>query len=191
MNYEEFYRRSIDDPQGFWGEQAGLIDWHKPPQQVRDYSNPPFCKWFVGGETNLCHNAIDRHLGSRANQTALVYISTETNETATYTYAELHREVSRFAAVLQSLGLQKSDRAVIYMPMIAEAVFAMLACARLGVIHSVVFGGFAAHNLAVRINDAKPKILISSDAGMRNGNPVPTSIWWMKPAGWPSSHPRR
>jgi propionyl-CoA synthetase len=173
MNYEEFYRRSIDDPQGFWGEQAGLIDWHKPPQQVRDYSNPPFCKWFVGGETNLCHNAIDRHLGSRANQTALVYISTETNETATYTYAELHREVSRFAAVLQSLGLQKSDRAVIYMPMIAEAVFAMLACARLGVIHSVVFGGFAAHNLAVRINDAKPKILISSDAGMRNGNPVP------------------
>lgn len=110
---------------------------------------------------------------TRADQLALVYISTETNETVNYTFAELHREVSRFAAILQSLGLEKGDRAVIYMPMIAQALFAMLACARLGVIHSVVFGGFAAHNLAVRINDAKPKVLITADAGMRNGSPVP------------------
>jgi propionyl-CoA synthetase len=173
MSYETFYRRSIDDAEGFWGEQAELIHWNTPPRQVLDYSNPPFCKWFVGGETNLCYNAIDRHLESRADQPAIVYISTETNQTTSYTFAELYREVNRFAASLQSLGLQQGDRAVIYMPMIAEALFAMLACARLGVIHSVVFGGFASHNLAVRIDDAKPKVLITSDAGMRNGKPVP------------------
>ncbi len=173
MSYETFYRRSIDDPEGFWGEQAELIHWNKPPQKVLDYAKPPFVKWFSGGETNLCYNAVDRHLEARADQPALVYISTETNETKSYTFAELHQEVSAFAASLQSLGLKKGDRAVIYMPMIAEAIFAMLACARLGVIHSVVFGGFAAHNLAVRIDDAKPKVLISSDAGMRNGKPVP------------------
>jgi propionyl-CoA synthetase len=173
MNYETLHRRSVEDPEGFWGEESKRIYWHKPWQKVLDYSRPPFCKWFVGGETNLCYNALDRHLPERADQKAVIYISTETNETATYTFAEAHREVSRFAAVLQSLGLQKGDRAVIYMPMIAEALFAMLACARLGVIHSVVFGGFAAPNLAVRINDAKPKVLITADAGMRNGNPVP------------------
>jgi propionyl-CoA synthetase len=173
MNYETFHRRSVEDPEGFWGEESKRIYWNKPWQKVLDYSKPPFCKWFVGGETNLCYNAIDRHLETRADQPALIYISTETNETASYTFAELHREVNRFAAILQALGLGKGDRAVIYMPMIAEALFAMLACARLGVIHSVVFGGFAAHNLAVRINDAKPKVLITADAGMRNGNPVP------------------
>jgi len=136
MNYEEFHRWSINDPEGFWGEQAKLIHWHKPPQKVRDYSNPPFCKWFVGGETNLCYNAVDRHLADRADQQALIYISTETDETVIYTYAELHREVNRFAAVLQSLGVGKGDRVIIYMPMIAEAAFAMLACARLGAVHS-------------------------------------------------------
>ena len=173
MNYETFYRRSIEDAEGFWGEQAELIYWHTPPQQVLDYSNPPFRKWFVGGETNLCYNAVDRHLKTRANQPAVVYISTETNETASYTFAELHREVNRFAAVLRAQGVEQGDRVVIYMPMIAEALFAMLACVRLGAVHSVVFGGFAAHNLAVRIDDAKPKVLITADAGMRNGKPVP------------------
>jgi propionyl-CoA synthetase len=173
MNYETFHQRSIEDPEGFWGEQAELIHWNKPPQKALDYSDPPFCKWFVGGETNLCYNAVDRHLDSRADQPALIYISTETNETKTYSFADLYREVNQFAAVLKAQGLEKGDRAVIYMPMIAEALFAMLACARLGVIHSVVFGGFAAHNLAVRIDDAKPKVLISADAGMRNGKPVP------------------
>lgn len=173
MNYETFHQHSIEDPEGFWGEQAELIHWNKPPQKTLDYSNPPFCKWFVGGETNLCYNAVDRHLDSRGDQPALIYISTETNETKTYSFADLHREVNQFAAILKAQGLEKGDRAVIYMPMIAEALFAMLACTRLGVIHSVVFGGFAAHNLAVRIDDAKPKILISADAGMRNGKPVP------------------
>ena len=173
MNYEEFHRWSIEDPEGFWGEQAQMIYWNKPPQKIRDYSKPPFCKWFVGGETNLCYNAVDRHLADRADQRALIYISTETDETKIYTYAELHREVNRFAAVLQSLGIQKGDRVIIYMPMIPEALFAMLACVRLGAIHSVVFGGFAAYNLAVRIDDAKPKLMITSDAGMRGGKAVP------------------
>jgi propionyl-CoA synthetase len=173
MSYEEFHRRSIEQPEAFWAEQAELIHWHKPPEKILDYSNPPFRSWFVGGETNLCYNAIDRHVNDRGDQPAVVYISTETGQTASYTYAEAYREINRFAAVLQSLGADRGDRAVIYMPMVAEAVFAMLACARLGVVHSVVFGGFAAANLAVRIDDAKPKVLITSDAGMRNGKPVP------------------
>ncbi len=172
-SYEEFHRWSIEDPNGFWGEQAKLIYWNKPPQQVLEYDNPPFRQWFVGGETNLCYNAVDRHLAERADQPAVIYISTETEETLTYTYAELYREVNRFAAVMQAQGLQKGDRVIIYMPMIAEALFAMLACVRLGAIHSVVFGGFAAYNLAVRIDDAKPKLMITADAGMRNGKPVP------------------
>jgi propionyl-CoA synthetase len=173
MNYEDFHRWSIQQPEEFWAEQAKLIHWNKAPERIRDYSKPPFCKWFAGGETNLCYNAVDRHIEERANQPALVYISTETDTTESYTFGELHREVNRFAAVLQSLGLSKGDRVVIYMPMIAEAVFSMLACARLGVVHSVVFGGFASHNLAVRIDDAAPKVLITADAGMRNGKPVP------------------
>ncbi|HQC72711.1 MAG TPA: acetyl-coenzyme A synthetase N-terminal domain-containing protein, partial [Candidatus Competibacteraceae bacterium] len=163
-SYEEFHRWSIEDPNGFWGEQAKLIHWNKPPQQVLEYDNPPFRQWFVGGETNLCYNAVDRHLAERADQPAVVYISTETEETLTYTYADLYREVNRFAAVMQAQGLQKGDRVIIYMPMIAEALFAMLACVRLGAIHSVVFGGFAAYNLAVRIDDAKPKLMITADA---------------------------
>ncbi|HRX61976.1 MAG TPA: propionate--CoA ligase [Candidatus Competibacter sp.] len=167
------YRYSIKQPEKFWGEQAHRIYWHKLPEKILDYSNPPFSKWFVGGETNLCYNAVDRHLADRANQRAVIYISTETDETKIYTYAELHREVNRFAAVLQALGVGKGDRVIIYMPMIAEAAFAMLACARIGAIHSVVFGGFAAYNLAVRIDDAKPKVMVTSDTGMRGGKAVP------------------
>jgi propionyl-CoA synthetase len=136
---------------------------------VLDYSNPPFAKWFVGGETNLCYNAIDRHLPERADQPALIYISTETNREKTYTYRELHAEVQRMAAVFRSLGLAKGDRILIYMPMIPEAIFAMLAAVRLGAIHSVVFGGFAAHSLATRIDDARPKLMIIADAGIRAG----------------------
>ncbi len=135
MNYEAFYRRSIDAPDAFWGEQAALIDWHRPPEKVLDYSHPPFRKWFVGGETNLCHNAVDRHLASRADQPALIYLSTETGEEKQYSFAELHREVNRCAAVLQSLGVKKGERVVIYMPMIAESIFCVLACARLGAVH--------------------------------------------------------
>src|SRR5512135_1980194 len=158
-----FHRRSIDDRDGFWREEAGRIDWHKPFSQVLDYSRPPFAKWFVGGRTNLCHNAVDRHLAERGNQPALIYISTETNQSRQYTYAELHGEVNAVAAMLKAQGVGRGDRVLIYMPMIAEAVFAMLACARIGAIHSVVFGGFAAASLATRIDDAKPALLISAD----------------------------
>jgi len=171
--YREFHRRSIEDRDAFWTEQSRMIDWHKPFGQVLDYAKPPFAKWFVGGETNLCHNAVDRHLKDRANQAALIYISTETGEEKTYTYAELHAEVQRMAAVLVSLGVGRGDRVLIYMPMIAEAIFAMLATVRIGAIHSVVFGGFAANSLATRIDDARPKVMITADAGMRGGKAVP------------------
>jgi len=171
--YKEFYRRSIEQPEAFWGEQAELIDWHKPPQQICDYSKPPFVKWFSGGETNLCHNAVDRHAAKRPNDRALIYLSTETSEEKIYTFAELKSEVMRMAAIYQSLGVRKGDRVLIYMPMIAEATFAILACARIGAIHSVVFGGFASGSLATRIDDAKPKLIVSSDAGMRGGKSVP------------------
>ena len=170
--YQEFYRRSIEQPDAFWGEQAQLIDWHKPPQQICDYSNPPFVKWFAGGETNLCYNAVDRHAARRPDARALIYVSTETNEEKIYSFAELKTEVMRMAAIMQSLGVTKGDRVLIYMPMIAEATFAILACARIGAIHSVVFGGFAAGSLATRIDDAKPKLIVSSDAGMRAGRAV-------------------
>ncbi|MBE7423602.1 MAG: propionate--CoA ligase [Zoogloeaceae bacterium] len=171
--YQEFHRRSIEDRDGFWREQAALVDWHKPFGQVLDYAKPPFAKWFVGGEINLCHNAVDRHLKDRAGQPALIYISTETGEEKTYTYTELHAEVQRMAAVLQSLGVGRGDRVLIYMPMIAEALFAMLATVRIGAIHSVVFGGFAASSLATRIDDAQPKVMVTADAGMRAGRAVP------------------
>jgi propionyl-CoA synthetase len=169
---QEFSRRSIENRNEFWTEQAALIDWHKPFDSVLDYSNPPFAKWFCGGQLNLCFNAVDRHLPERANQAALVYVSTETGVERTFTYSELSREVQRMAAVLQSLGVGQGDRVLIYMPMIPEAVFAMLATVRLGAIHSVVFGGFASHSLATRIDDAQPKVIVSSDAGMRNGKVV-------------------
>ena len=171
--YQEFHRRSIAQPAAFWREQAQLIDWHKPFGQVLDYSRPPFARWFVGGETNLCHNAVDRHLKDRADQRALIFVSTETGDNKTYTFRELHAEVNRCAAMFRALGVSKGDRILIYMPMIPEAVFAMLACARLGAIHSVVFGGFAAHSLASRIDDARPKLLFTADAGMRNGKALP------------------
>jgi propionyl-CoA synthetase len=173
MRYEDFYRQSIEQPEQFWAEQARLIHWETPPQRILDQSNPPFRRWFVGGTTNLCYNAVDRHLAERAEQLALVAISSETDVTREFTYRQLHREVNTFAAVLQSLGVGKGDRVVIYLPNIAEAVFAMLACARIGAIHSVVFGGFAAHNLALRIDDAQPTLLIAADAGMRAGKVIP------------------
>ncbi len=171
--YKDFYGRSLADRNAFWRTEAELVDWHTPFSSVLDYSKPPFAKWFVGGRTNLCHNAIDRHLATRGEQKALVYLSTETDEQKTYTFRELHAEVNRFAAVLKGLGVGKGDRVLIYMPMIAEAAFAMLACARIGAIHSVVFGGFAAASLATRIDDAKPKVMVTADAGMRGGKPVP------------------
>jgi propionyl-CoA synthetase len=171
-SYSEFHHRSIADPESFWAEQAQLIDWQVPPQQICDYSHPPFAKWFVGGTTNLCHNAVDRHLADRPEQAALIFVSTETNQERVYTFRELHAEVQRMAAVLRELGVQQGDRVLIYMPMIAEAAFAMLACARIGAIHSVVFGGFASGSLASRIEDASPRLIISADAGSRSGKVV-------------------
>jgi len=170
--YQQFHQRSISDPEGFWGEQSGLIHWNKPFSRVLDYSRPPFAKWFVGGETNLCYNAVDRHLKDRPDQNALIFISTETDTEKAYSFRELHAEVNRCAAMMQELGVGKGDRVLIYMPMIAEACFAILACARIGAIHSVVFGGFASHSLANRIDDAKPKLIISADAGSRVGKVV-------------------
>jgi propionyl-CoA synthetase len=173
MGYAEFYRRSIEDRDAFWAEQAKLIDWQTPPAQICDASRPPFYRWFAGGKTNLCHNAVDRHLATRADQPALIFVSTETDQERIYTFRELHEEVQRTAAVLRALGVGKGDRVLIYMPMIPEAAFAMLACARLGAIHAVVFGGFASHSLASRIEDATPKVVISADAGSRSGKVVP------------------
>lgn len=173
MDYAQFHRRSLDERTAFWTEQASLIDWHVPPQEVCDYSNPPFAKWFVGGTTNLCHNAVDRHVASRGDQPALIAVSTETGSEKTYSFTELHREVQIMAASLQSLGVRQGDRVLIYMPMIAQAVFAMLACTRLGALHTVVFGGFASGALASRIDDAEPVLVVSADAGSRGGKVVP------------------
>ncbi len=170
---KHFHERSISNPDFFWSEQAQLIHWEKHFEQVLDYSKPPFARWFVGGKTNLCYNAIDRHLKDRPDQNALIYISTETGVEKNYTFRELHAEVNRFAAVLKSLGVGKGDRVIIYMPIIPEAAFAMYACARIGAIHSVVFGGFASQSLATRIDDAKPKVMVTADAGMRGGKSVP------------------
>ncbi|WP_137893955.1 propionate--CoA ligase [Ramlibacter sp. 2FC] len=170
--YADFHRRSIADRDAFWAEQAQLVDWRQPPQQICDYSQPPFAKWFVGGSTNLCHNAVDRHLAQRADQAALICVSTETRQEKVYNFRELHAEVQRMAAALLALGVQKGDRVLIYMPMIAEAAFAMLACVRIGAIHSVVFGGFASGSLASRIEDAQPRVVVSADAGSRGGKVV-------------------
>ena len=171
--YRDFHQTSLSEREAFWRTEAALIDWQTPFTSVLDYSRPPFAKWFVGGRTNLCHNAIDRHLAARGDQRALLYLSTETGESRAYTYRELHAEVNQFAQALRTQGVGRGDRVLIYMPMIAEAAFAMLACARIGAIHSVVFGGFAAASLATRIDDAKPKVMVTSDAGMRGGKAVP------------------
>ncbi len=171
--YREIHRRSLAERDAFWREKAALIDWETPFARVLDYDRPPFARWFVGGKTNLCHNAVDRHLAARGDQPALIYISTETGQRRTYTYAELAAEVNCFAAMLKAQGVGRGDRVLIYMPMIAEAVFAMLATVRIGAIHSVVFGGFAAASLATRIDDARPKVMVTADAGMRGGKTVP------------------
>jgi propionyl-CoA synthetase len=172
MGYADFHRRSLEDRDGFWAEQAKLIDWHRPYSRVCNHDNPPFTRWFEGGQTNLCHNAVDRHLKDRAQQNALIFVSTETDQERVYSFAELHAEVQRMAAVLLAQGVKRGDRVLIYMPMIPEAAFAMLACARIGAVHSVVFGGFASHSLASRIDDAEPVAIVSADAGSRGGKVV-------------------
>ncbi len=173
MDLRSFHRQSLEDRDAFWAEQASLIHWNKPFGQVLDYSKPPFARWFVGGETNLCFNAIDRHLPTLADKPALIFVSTETGEERIYSFAELHREVMSMAAIMKAQGVGRGDRVLVYMPMIPEAAIAMYACARIGAIHSVVFGGFASHSLASRIDDATPKLIVSADAGSRAGKVVP------------------
>lgn len=168
----EFHRQSIQDREAFWAREARRIHWETPFERVLDYSSPPFARWFVGGRTNLCHNAVDRWLDTRGDQPALIWVSTEVDQEIVYTRAELAREVHAAAAMLQALGVVRGDRVLIYLPMIPQAAFFMLACARIGAIHSVVFGGFAAHNLAQRIDDAQPRVIVSTDAGSRGGRPI-------------------
>lgn len=167
-----FTASSLSDREGFWAEQAKLIHWETPYTQVFDGSNPPFSTWYVGGKTNLCYNAVDRHAASTPDAAALIYVSSETGIRKTYSFKELQVEVEKTAALLTSLGVTKGDRVLIYLPMIAEAAFAMLACTRIGAIHSVVFGGFASGALADRIQDLEPSVLIAADAGMRGGKVI-------------------
>ena len=163
----------MEDRDGFWREQARLITWKKDFDSVLDYKNPPFARWFVGGTTNLCFNAVDRHLKDKANQRALIYISTETGEEKEYTFQQMYSEINSCALMLSDLGVSKGDRVIVYMPMIPEAIFSVLACARIGAIHCIVFGGFAAESLAKRIEDSSPKVIITADAGMRAGRVIP------------------
>jgi propionyl-CoA synthetase len=172
MSYTEVHQRSLRQPEAYWAEQAALVDWQQPYARVCDNDQPPFSKWFTGGTINLCHNAVDRHAAQRPDAPALIYVSTETAEERVYSFRELHAEVQRMAASLQALGVQKGDRVLVYLPMIPEAAFAMLACARIGAIHSVVFGGFASVSLASRIDDAEPVVIVSADAGSRSGKVV-------------------
>jgi propionyl-CoA synthetase len=167
MSYRDVHDRSISDPEGFWGEQAELVSWIRRPRRVLDSDRPPFYRWYPDGTLNTCYNALDRHVAAgHADRPALVYDSPVTGTKRTYTYAELLSEVAAFAGALRTFGVAAGDRVVVYMPMIPEAVVAMLACARLGAVHSVVFGGFAAHELAARIDDARPTAVVSASCGV-------------------------
>ena len=174
MSYREVYRKSLDDPEGFWAEAATVLEWSKPWARVLNDSDAPWYEWFSGGEMNTCHNALDRHCaGGRGEQAALIYDSPVTGQQRTYRYAELRDLVARFAGALVAQGVGKGDRVIIYMPMIPEAVIAMLACARIGAVHSVVFGGFAARELATRILDAGPKLVVSASCGIEGKRVIP------------------
>src|SRR5712672_2382430 len=165
--YRDLFNASIANPTAFWADAARAVTWTREPQRILDDSNPPFYRWFPDGELNTCANALDRHVeGGRAEQLALIYDSPVTGSRRTYTYRELLDETARFAGVLRELGVGKGDRVVIYMPMVPEAVIAMLACARLGAVHSVVFGGFASHELAARIDHAQPRVVVSASCGI-------------------------
>ena len=166
--------RSLRDPEAFWGEAAQQVHWYRKWDKVLDDSNKPFCRWFPGGEVNTCYNALDLHIeNGRGEQAALIYDSPVTDQVKTFSYQELRDEVARFAGVLAAQGVAKGDRVIVYMPMVPEAVIAMLACARLGAVHSVVFGGFAANELAVRINDAQPKVIVSASCGIEISRIIP------------------
>ena len=165
--FDELHNRSITDPEGFWGEAAEGIHWDKRWDKVLDDSGKPFYRWFRGGRLNTCYNALDRHAdGGRGDQAALIYDSPVTDTIKSYTYSELRDEVAALAGALAARGVGKGDRVIVYMPMVPQAVMAMLACARIGAIHSVVFGGFAANELATRIDDCQPKAIVSASCGI-------------------------
>jgi len=172
--YEQMFAQAVDNPEEFWGEAAKAVDWIKTWDTVLDRSNPPFYRWFKGGELNTCYNAVDRHVErGRAEQAAIIYDSPVTGTKRTITYRELQGLVSKFGGLLRKLGVGKGDRVIIYMPMIPEAVVAMLSCARIGAVHSVVFGGFAPAELSTRINDAKPKVIVSASCGIEGKKVLP------------------
>ncbi len=172
--YDEAFERSINDPNGFWGEVAENCHWYKKWDRVLDDSNKPFYRWFVGGEINSCYNALDIHIeNGRGEQIALIYDSPVTDTIKKFTYLELRDNVATFAGALAAQGVQKGDRVIIYMPMVPESIIAMLACARIGAVHSVVFGGFAANELAIRIDDAKPKVIVSASCGIEVTKVIP------------------
>ncbi|HVP13436.1 MAG TPA: propionyl-CoA synthetase [Phycisphaerae bacterium] len=172
--YESAYRKSIEQPEEFWGEAANEIHWEKKWDRVLESSNKPFYRWFMGGRLNTCYNMLDRHVdSSRGEQLAMIYDSPVTSTIKKYTFKELRDEVARFAGALAAQGIVKGDRVIIYMPMVPEALIAMLACARIGAIHSVVFGGFAARELATRITDAKPKLIVSASCGIEGKKTIP------------------
>ncbi|WP_084518015.1 propionyl-CoA synthetase [Microtetraspora niveoalba] len=174
MPYADVHARSVEDPEGFWMEAASAVTWHREPDRALDSSRPPFYRWFPGGELNTCHNALDRHVeAGHGDRLALVHDSPVTGTCRRFTYAELLDRVARFAGVLRGLGVSKGDRVVVYMPMVPEAVVAMLACARLGAVHSVVFGGFAPKELALRLEDARPKVVVSASCGVEPARIVP------------------
>ena len=165
--YREMYRASLEDPEEFWLQAAQAVTWTRPPQRALDDSRPPFYRWFPDGELNTCANALDRHVDEgRGAAPALIYDSAVTGARRTYSYLQLRDETAHFAGALRALGVNKGDRVIIYMPMIPEAVIAMLACARIGAVHSTVFGGFAPHGLAARIDDARPKVVVSASCGI-------------------------
>ncbi len=171
--YEAEYRRWLSDPEGFWAQAAESVHWYKRWDKILDSSNAPFYRWFSGAQVNTCYNLLDAHVeNGRAEQPALIYDSPVTGVTRSYTYSELLNEVATFAGALRREGVDKGDRVIIYMPMVPEAVIAMLACARIGAIHSVVFGGFAAGELATRINDARPKVIVSASCGIEVNRPI-------------------
>src|SRR5262245_51118464 len=172
--YAETYRRSIEKPESFWTEAANGIHWEKRWDKLLDDSRPPFYRWFSGGTLNTCYNCLDRHVAEgRGQQAALIYDSAMTGQVRSFSYSELTDLVARFAGAIAAQGVTKGDRVIIYMPMVPEAAIAMLACARLGAVHSVVFGGFASAELATRLDDAKPKLVISASCGFEPGRVVP------------------
>src|SRR5882757_8668803 len=177
--YEAAYAESVRDPDGYWGKEAARLDWIRPFTKVKNVSWDPdnlFIKWFEDGALNVTANCIDRHLAKRANQTAIIWEGDDPKDSKHITYQQLHEEVCKFANVLKARGVQKGDRVTIYMPMIPEAAYAMLACTRIGAVHSVVFGGFSPDSLANRIEDCRSDFVITADEGLRGGKPIPLKV---------------